>query len=99
MRQLLLKWRIANNGHEIAVDSVQKYQGSKSLKIKSIGASKDKVGACATSFPVDLARGKYLKFAGKNKNSLSLQKGQAELWLRVDDEKDVLEYNKINKRE
>ncbi len=53
------KWRIVNDGYEIAVDSVQKYQGSKSLKIKSIGASKDKVGACATSFPVDLARGKY----------------------------------------
>ena len=91
------KWRIANDGYEVSIDSVQKYQGSQSLKIESLVDSKDKVGACATSFPVDFAKGKYLKLTGKIK-TVAVQKGKAELWLRVDDEKDVLKPDKIHKR-
>ncbi len=88
-------WFQGGEGFSVYVDSTISYSGKRSLCIKRIGNGS--FGVARSSFPVDQARGKYLKYSGyiKTKN---ITEGFAGLWWRVDGADGVLNFDNMNNR-
>ena len=88
-------WFQGGEGFSVFVDSTISYSGKRSLCIKRIGDGK--FGVARSSFPVDQARGKYLKYSGyiKTKN---ITEGFAGLWWRVDGAGGILNFDNMKNR-
>jgi erythromycin esterase len=88
-------WFKGGEGFSVFVDSTISYSGKRSLCIKRIGEGR--FGVATSSFPVDQARGKYLKYSGyiKTKN---ITQGFAGLWWRVDGADGVLNFDNMKNR-
>ena len=91
------KWRIINNGYKTELEAKVKFSAAKGLRIQSDNPTKNQFGGCASSFPVDLVRGKSVEFKGKIKTA-SLINGYAGLWWRVDGEKGILGFDNMADR-
>lgn len=62
-----LKWRIINTAYQIVLDTTEKISLERSLRITSDNPTKNQFGGYASSFPVELVRGKNIELKGKIK--------------------------------
>jgi erythromycin esterase len=75
-------WGYGGNGYEFALDTSVAYSGAQSFRIRYVNAQQ--LGSSvATSLPLEVVRGKHLRFTGYMKTD-SITQGGAGLWLRVD---------------
>lgn len=88
-------WFQGGQGYEIAVDTTIAYSGKNSLQIKHV--SQGDFGVATSSFPVEAARGKHLRYIGYIRTD-SITSGYAGLWWRVDGKSGVIGFDNMNDR-
>lgn len=79
-----LKWNLTGNNYLYNVDNTIKFSGNNSLKIVSNSPQPNDFASFFYTLPLELFRGKELRFVGKIKVQ-SVQNGNAGLWVRVND--------------
>ncbi|MBI4907374.1 MAG: erythromycin esterase family protein [Acidobacteria bacterium] len=82
-RGRIRSWSVGNPGYEYAIDSGVKFSGEQSFRIRNTGAPDTGLGVGSQTMPIDLVRGKTVRFSGWMKTD-GVSPGYAALWLRVD---------------
>jgi len=77
------RWYIGGAGYEIVCDNTYAYSGKSSLRM--VYNSGESFGVATSTFPLEDALGKRLKFIGYIKSE-NITTGYAGLWMRVDGE-------------
>ncbi|MFC2085012.1 erythromycin esterase family protein [Bacteroidota bacterium] len=88
-------WYQGGEGYSVFVDSATSFSGKNSLCIQSIGNGN--FGVATSSFPIEDARGKYLKYSGYIKTE-DITNGYAGLWWRVDGKDGMLNFDNMSDR-
>lgn len=88
-------WYQGGEGFSVFVDSTVSFSGKRSLCIEKIGTGN--FGVATSSFPIDQARGKYLKYTGYIKTQ-NITEGYAGLWWRVKGKSGILNFDNMNNR-
>lgn len=91
-------WAGSQGGYQAVADSVTRYEGRYSLRIKSNGEDRPEkaFGVATQRIPVTF-RGKTLKLTAFAKTE-NVQNGFAGLWLRIDGAQGALDFDNMNKR-
>ncbi|MFA7420678.1 MAG: erythromycin esterase family protein [Melioribacteraceae bacterium] len=89
-------WKLGGNGYDLKIDSNICFSGKNSLYIEKIGNGN--VGVGTSSFPIEDARGKQLKYSGYIKTE-NITEGFAGLWWRVDGASATLSFDNMAKRD
>ncbi|MCF8356922.1 MAG: erythromycin esterase family protein, partial [Melioribacteraceae bacterium] len=88
-------WYQGGEGFSIFVDSTVSFSGKRSLCIQRVGAGN--FGVVTSSFPIEEARGKTLKYSGYIKTE-NVTEGYAGLWWRVDGASGTLNFDNMSNR-
>ncbi len=88
-------WHQGGEGFSVFVDSTVSFTGERSLCIQKVGNGN--FGVATSSFPIEDARGKYLKYTGYIKTE-NITEGYAGLWWRVDGTSGTLNFDNMNNR-
>lgn len=88
-------WYQGGKGFSVFVDSTVSFSGKRSLCIQKVGNGN--FGVATSSFPIDDARGKYLRYTGYIKTE-NITEGYAGLWWRVDGISGILNFDNMNNR-
>ena len=88
-------WYQGGDGFSVFVDSTVSFSGKNSLCIQKIGTGS--FGVATSSFPIEEAKGKYLKYSGYIKTE-NITEGYAGLWWRVDGSNGVLNFDNMSSR-
>jgi erythromycin esterase len=88
-------WYQSGEGFSVFVDSTVSFSGKRSLCIQKVGNGN--FGVATSSFPINDARGKYLKYTGYIKTE-NITEGYAGLWWRVDGASGLLNFDNMNNR-
>ena len=88
-------WYQGGDGFSVFVDSTVSFSGKNSLSIQKIGTGN--FGVATSSFPIEEAKGKYLKYSGYIKTE-NITEGYAGLWWRVDGSGGVLNFDNMSSR-
>lgn len=95
---LPLKWYVNNQGYITSVDTLEKFSGDKSLKIRSNNPSIKQFGMASRIFPIAFAKGKNITFKGRIKTKM-VENGYAGIWWRVDGKnRSILGFDNMNDR-
>ena len=91
-----LRWYIGGDGYSVTTDPSTAYSGKRSLCIKFL--SSNNFGVATSTFPLEDAKGKKLKFIGYIKTK-DITSEYAGLWMRVDGEnREVLAFDNMYDR-
>ena len=88
-------WYQGGEGFSVFVDSTISFSGKRSLCIERSGTGN--FGVATSSFPIDQAHGKYLKYSGYIKTQ-NITEGYAGLWWRVDGADGTLNFDNMSNR-
>ena len=75
-------WMAGGMGYKAVVDKAEVNSGDACLLLESVGTNRN-FGVATSSFPIDFARGKKLRYTGYIKTQ-DVEGGHAGLWWRVD---------------
>jgi len=75
-------WMAGGMGYEAVIDKIEVNSGKRCLRMKSVSTNRT-FGVATSFFPIDIARGKRIRYSGFIKTQ-NVQDGHAGLWWRVD---------------
>ena len=75
-------WMAGGMGYEAVIDKIEVNSGERCLRMKSVSTNRT-FGVATSFFPIDIARGKRIRYSGFIKTQ-NVQDGHAGLWWRVD---------------
>jgi erythromycin esterase len=88
-------WYQGGKGYTVSVDTLVSYSGNKGLRIKQVFVGQ--FGVARSSFPIDDAKGKHLRYTGFIKTE-NITSGFASLWWRVDGSAGILNFDNMDGR-
>lgn len=91
------KWYVGNYPYIIKLDTVEKFQLSKSLRIECNNFNEDGFGFSSVIFPLQYVKGKTIKFTGKIKTE-KVTNGYAGIWLTAYDSNGISVKDNMSKR-